>query len=149
MSICNIYHISPTDLKYKLEAMNYKASNTGTEITPITRETLSAFKQQMQRNMARETTKKAQVKAKAGVTANVNRTRLPGGMMNQQRAMDVDPPGPSGSGSAPAPVVKKEPVTISTNLTPSHVVFRGAKMDMESKRMRSCKSMCLYAVPVG
>lgn len=147
VSICNIYHISPTDLKYKLEAMNYKASNTGTEISPITKETLSAFKQQMQRNMARETTKKAQVKAKAGVTANVNRARLPGGMMNQQRAMDVDPPGPSGSGSAPAPVVKKEPVTISMNSTPSHVVFRGAKMDTESKEMRACASTPLFYEP--
>ena len=127
--------------------MNYKASNTGTEIMPITKETLSAFKQQMQRNMARETTKKAQVKAKAGVTANVNRARLPGGMMNQPRAMDVDPPGPSGSGSAPAPVVKKEPVTISMNPTASHVVFRGAKTDVESKQRRACESTSLRLVP--
>jgi DNA polymerase alpha subunit B len=120
--------------------MNYKASNTGTEIAPITKETLSAFKQQMQRSMARETMKRAQVKAKAGVTANVNRARLPEGMMNQQRAMDVDLPGPSGSGSAPAPAVKKEPATISMNLTPSHVVFRGAKTDAESKQIRTCES---------
>ncbi|KAJ3517623.1 hypothetical protein NMY22_g13921 [Coprinellus aureogranulatus] len=142
VSICNIYHISPTDLKYKLEAMNYKASNTGTEIMPITKETLSAFKQQLQRNMARETSKmKAQVKAKSGVTANVNRTRLPGSLMNQPRAMDVDAPGPSGSGSAPAPVVKKEPVTISLNLEPSHVVFQGAKMDTESKKRRAYRYM--------
>ncbi|KAF6757583.1 alpha DNA polymerase [Ephemerocybe angulata] len=140
VSICNIYHITPTDLKYKLEAMNYKASNTGTEIMPITIETLNAFKAQTQRNMARETTKKAQLKARGGATtANVNRARLPAQLMNQGRAMDVDA-GPSGSSTAATPV-KKEPVAITLNLAPSHVVFQGAKMDAESKKRRGYRYM--------
>lgn len=148
VSICNIYHISPSDLKYKLEALNYKASNTGTEITPITMETLAAFKEQAKRDMARAAMKKAQPKARGGgaTTANVNRTRLPAQLMNQGRAMDVDLPGPSGSGSgandinAPVvPAVKREPVNFSTNLAPSHVVFEGAKTDGESKKRRACE----------
>lgn len=113
------------------------------EIVPITMETLTAFKAQMQRTMAREGAKKAQVKARGDMpTANVNRSRFPGQMMNQARAMDVDSVGPStsltGVAVANSPV-KKEPVTISLSLAPSHVVFQGAKMDLESKKRRACE----------
>ncbi|RXW23407.1 hypothetical protein EST38_g2463 [Candolleomyces aberdarensis] len=145
-SICNIYHIPPTDLKYKLEALNYRAGATMSEIVPITLETLTAFKAQMQRTMAREGAKKAQVKARGDMaTASVNRSRFPGQMMNQARAMDVDPVGPSTSSSAGTAAastpVKKEPVTISFNLPASHVVFQGAKTDTESKKRRAYRYM--------
>ena len=123
------------------------------EIVPITMETLTAFKAQMQRDMAREGAKKAQVKARGDMTtANVNRSRFPGQMMNQARAMDVDPVGPStslGAGTAAAASpVKKEPVTISLNLAPSHVVFQGAKTDPESRKRRACESYIYHCVNV-
>jgi len=83
--------------------------------------------------MARESMKKAQIKARAAATtANVNRSRLPAQMMNQGRAMDVD-------GAGTSTPVKREPGLVTTNLTPSHVVFRGAKMDAESLKRRNCE----------
>ncbi|TFK20610.1 alpha DNA polymerase [Coprinopsis marcescibilis] len=143
MSICTTYNLDPVDLRYKLEAMNYKSTNTRTEILPITLDTLKAFKAQMRRDMTRESTKKVQVKARvAAVTASVDRSKLPNQLMNQGRAMDVDYSEPTSSG-LPARQFKKEPlaggITLSTG--PTHVVFEGAKNDVQSRKRRGYRYM--------
>ncbi|EAU86107.1 alpha DNA polymerase [Coprinopsis cinerea okayama7 len=142
VSICSTYNLDPSDLQYKLEAMNYKATNTRTEILPITLETLRTFRTQLQRGLANESMKRAQLKARPGATASVDRSRLPSQLMNQARAMDIDRPGPSSASSSSSPMqVKKEAAGITLSLGPTHVLFEGAKMDSESRKARAYRYM--------
>ncbi|KAH6911541.1 alpha DNA polymerase [Coprinopsis sp. MPI-PUGE-AT-0042] len=141
VSICSTYNIDPTDLRYKLEAMNYKSSNTRTEILPITLDTLKTFRTQVQRGLARDSAKKAtQAKAaRASTTASVDRTRLPGQLMNQGRAIDVDMAGPSST--AAAIQVKKEAAGITLSVGPTQATFEGVSMDREAKKQRAYRYM--------
>jgi DNA polymerase alpha subunit B len=121
--------------------MNYKSSNTRTEILPITLETLKTFKTQVQRGLARDSAKKAtQAKAtqRGGMTASVDRTRLPGQLMNQGRVIDVDMAGPStSSGTAAVQVKKAAGITLSVG--PTHATFEGVNADREAKKRRACE----------
>ena len=129
-SICQVYNMQPSDLFWKLEALNYNQSATRSGISRITMEALNVVKRQLQQGLTKENKniKKTQPML---ATAQVNRSKLPAHMV---RGMA------QGSGST---AVKQErlgdgipaPTDIFNTTT---VMFHGPKLDQESKKKRAC-----------
>lgn len=120
VSMCQLYNLKPEDLFFKVEAFNYRSSATYSEIVPITLETLGALKAQIQRDMTKDSTKRAQTKPKPGNTAKVDRTRFPQNMAR----------------NLPSTSIKQEAGETSV-AGPSHIVFRGPSYDAEKKKSRA------------
>ena len=122
-SICQVYNIQPSDLFWKLEALNYNQSATRSGISHITMESLNVVKRQLQQGLTKEN-KNIKMEQSMLATAQVNRSKLPAHMV---RGM--------AQGSGPT-VVQKNQERIATTTT---VTFHGPKMDQESKKKRACK----------
>lgn len=131
--MCQLYNLKPEDLFFKVEAFNYRSSATYSEIVPITLETLGALKAQIQRDMTKDSTKRAQTKPKPGNTAKVDRTRFP-----QNMARNL----PSTTS------IKQEEAGETSVAGPSHIVFRGPSYDAEKKKSRACESIFCSALLV-
>lgn len=122
-SICQVYNIQPSDLFWKLEALNYNQSATRSGISHITMESLNVVKRQLQQGLTKEN-KNIKMEQSMLATAQVNRSKLPAHMV---RGM--------AQGSGPT-VVQNNQERIATTTT---VTFHGPKMDQESKKKRACK----------
>ena len=123
--------MQPSDLFWKLEALNYNQSSTRSGISRITMEALNVVKRQLQQGLIKDNKniKKAQPML---ATAQVNRSKLPAHMV---RGMA------QGSGLT---TVKQERmgdgISASTDtFTTTTVMFYGPKMDQESKKKRACE----------
>ena len=125
-SICQVYNIQPSDLFWKLEALNYNQSATRSGISHITMESLNVVKRQLQQGLTKEN-KNIKMEQSMLATAQVNRSKLPAHMV---RGM--------AQGSGPT-VVQNNQERIATTTT---VTFHGPKMDQESKKKRACKWNC-------
>lgn len=113
-----MYNIQPSDLFYKLEALNFNQSATRSGISHITLEALNVLKRQLQQGLTKEN-KNIKMAQPMLATAQVNRSKLPAHMV---RGM-AQGSGPSGA------QYKQERL----------VIFHGPKMDQESKKKRACK----------
>ncbi|PPR00448.1 hypothetical protein CVT24_004509 [Panaeolus cyanescens] len=136
VSICQMYGLDADSLRFKVEAVNYRATTTASEISRITMETLDVVKRQIQASLNKDSTKKAQVNSKAFVTAQVNRTRLPPHFLKGL--------GPSMGPTAVQ--VKQEHMgdlgpTVTSTIATSNVVFSGPPMNSEAKRKRAYRYM--------
>lgn len=136
VSICKMYDITPDDFRFKVEAINYKPSTTRSEISPITMETLSGVKAQIQQGLAKENAKRARTATRGLNTAHVDRNKV---MAHMGRGV-ISKPSPS------LPVVKQEHRSLETNGTisshaaqTSNVVFSGPSTDLESRKKRGCE----------
>lgn len=123
--------MQPSDLFWKLEALNYNQSSTRSGISRITMEALNVVKRQLQQGLIKDNKniKKAQPML---ATAQVNRSKLPAHMV---RGMA------QGSGLT---AVKQERmgdgISASTDtFTTTTVMFHGPKLDQESKKKRACE----------
>ena len=125
-SICQVYNIQPSDLFWKLEALNYNQSATRSGISHITMESLNVVKRQLQQGLTKEN-KNIKMEQSMLATAQVNRSKLPAHMV---RGM--------AQGGGPT-VVQNNQERIATTTT---VIFHGPKMDQESKKKRACKWNC-------
>lgn len=141
VSICQMYVIQPDDLRFKLEAFNYKATATLSEIMPITMVTLSAFKTQMQQSLSKANTSRAQPKSRNLVAASVNRSRIPAHMVPPNRS------NPSVQTSGP---VKQEQflttsIASSSSISKtSNVTFVGPSMSPQAVKKRACELFLRY-----
>lgn len=134
VSICQLYVLEPDTLRYKLEAINYKSTATLSEIAPITMESLSAVKKQIQQSLAKENALKAQPKKRSTATAQVDLSKIPR-HMNRANVQHAGFP------------VKQEPfqeTTLASSsssnvIKTSRVTFVGPPMDAEAKKKRACK----------
>ncbi|KAJ3512303.1 hypothetical protein NLJ89_g3597 [Agrocybe chaxingu] len=135
VSICNMYVLEPESLLWKLQALNYNASTTHSEITPITMDTLSAVKTRIQQDLAKEISRKAQPKPRAFATAIVDRSKL-----SKPMAQRYNP-------AAPSAQVKQESVREtnsairSNNIVTTNVSFSGPSTDSEVKKKRAYRYM--------
>ncbi|KAF9454852.1 alpha DNA polymerase [Macrolepiota fuliginosa MF-IS2] len=135
LAMCTNFKLTPNDLRWKLEALNFRPSTTRSEISPITLDSILALKAQMQRDITRQ--KKAQ--PRTTVSANVSRMRMPAAFNR-----NVPLPGMAKPGAGPVPgrsvvaQAKQEEVQVAG---PSHVVFSGLKMDEEAKKQRVYRYM--------
>lgn len=125
--MCQNFNLSPENLQYKLEALNFKSSTTRSEISPVTLDSLLALKAQMQRDLTRE----KKVQPRTTVTANVNRFRMPTALNR-----NVNLPGVPSSGRSAVAQIKQEGVQVAG---PSRVVFSGPKQDEEGREQRACE----------
>lgn len=134
VSICQMYGLDAESLRFKLEAVNYKATTTASEISRITIETLEVVKRQIQASLNKDTVKKAQINPKSFVTAQVNRSRLPPHMLRSL-----------GASMGPTAVQVKQEAgdlgahTLSSTIATSNVVFSGPPVNPEAKRKRACE----------
>jgi DNA polymerase alpha subunit B len=132
-SICQVYNMKPSDLFWKLEALNYNQSATRSDISHITMDALSVVKRQLQQGLAKEIKSNKNTQSKSS-TARVDRLKLPAHMVRG-----------SAQGSGPTAVqIKKERMgegisTLSNISTATTVVFHGPKLDQESKKKRACE----------
>ena len=132
-----MYVITPEDLRFKLEAINYKFSPILSEISPITMDSLSIVKAQIHQSLVKSSSSKTQTKMHNSATAQVDRSRLPlflaGGSRGIQTRTQTGVP------------VKQEQslVTSIVNLSGifrySNVTFIGPLMSPEAKRKRACE----------
>jgi len=130
-----MYGISAEDMVYKVEAINYKASVTGSEISPITMETLRAVEKDIQRGLSQKanTTKAKSQMRGSFITAQVDRSRLP--KHAQQIAAKATPlqqikqenPGETSSSS------------LSSSIVTTNISFIGPPTDPEAKKKRACE----------
>jgi DNA polymerase alpha subunit B len=88
---------------------------------------IAALKAQLQRELAKESGKKAQRAMPPGNTAVVNRSRIPA---NMARAMNM--------GAKVGVIQVKEE---QSGAGPSKVVFKGPKTDGSSRKDRACESL--------
>ncbi|KAF9046503.1 DNA polymerase alpha/epsilon subunit B-domain-containing protein [Panaeolus papilionaceus] len=136
VSICQMYGLDAESLRFKLEAVNYKATTTASEISRITIETLEVVKRQIQASLNKDTVKKAQINPKSFVTAQVNRSRLPPHMLRSL-----------GASMGPTAVQVKQEAgdlgahTLSSTIATSNVVFSGPPVNPEAKRKRAYRYM--------
>jgi DNA polymerase alpha subunit B len=128
--MCQLYNLNPEDLFYKVEAFNYRPSATHSGIAPITLETLGALKAQIQRDMTKDSTKRAQTKPKPGNTAQVDRRRIPQNMVR----------------NLPPTSIKQEATGETGVPGLSHLVFRGPSYDAGKKKSRACESIFCSAL---
>ncbi|KAH9480575.1 DNA polymerase alpha subunit B [Psilocybe cubensis] len=138
VSICKMYVISPEDFRFKVEAMNYKPSTTRSEIMPITMETLSGVKTQIQQNLAKANAPRAQNASRGLNTAQVDRNRFITGMGRGFSNKTVVQPLP----------VKQEGTEVesgwvhrSNTVQTSNVSFVGPSSDAESRKKRAYRYM--------
>jgi DNA polymerase alpha subunit B len=125
ISICQIYNLSPEHLFYKWEAINFNSSTTHSAMSSFSMDSVIALKALLQRELAKESGKKAQRAVPAGKAAVVNRSRLPA---NMARVMNT-------GAKAGVIQVKEE----QSGAGPSTVTFRGPKLDASSQRDRACE----------
>ncbi|KAF5360776.1 hypothetical protein D9756_004854 [Leucocoprinus leucothites] len=123
LAICHNFNISPEDLRWKLEALNFKTTTTHSEIASVNLDSILALKAQMQREL---TQKKVQPKPTT-VAANVSRLRR-----------NIPMPGTNAAPSPAAPAgrnvvaqVKQEDIQVAG---PSRAVFSGPKQDEKEQR---------------
>lgn len=133
-----MYVIEPEDLRFKLEAINYKATVTRSEISPITMDTLSAVKTQIQQSLAKASSSKTQPNMRNFSTAQVNRSRMPAHMAATNRSMASQPSAQNGG------LVKQDQFLVAStatanSTTSSKVVFVGPSMSQEAKKKRACE----------
>lgn len=123
LAICHNFNTSPEDLRWKLEAINFSASATHSEIKLVTLDSILTLKTQMQRDL---TQKKAQPKSST-VAANVSRLRnkIPMPAMSATASA-------SAAGKSVVARVKQEDIQVAG---PSRVVFSGPKQSG-----RACES---------
>lgn len=140
VSICKMYVINPEDFRFKVEAMNYKPSTTRSEIMPITMETLSGVKTQIQQSLAKANTPRAQHASRGLNTAHVDRNRF---ISQMDRGF-------SNKGAVQPFAVKQERSDVESNwasrsnvVQTSNVSFVGPPSDAESRRKRACESQHL------
>lgn len=137
VTICQMYVLKPDDLRFKLEAFNYKSTATLSEIMPVTMDTLSAFKTQMQQSLSKANTSRAQPKSRNLATAaSVNRSRIPAHMIPANRSN----PTVQTSGL----MKQEQPLTTSVAssssiTTTSSVTFVGPSMSPQAKKKRACE----------
>jgi DNA polymerase alpha subunit B len=131
-SICQVYNIQPSDLFYKLEALNYNQFATRSGISHITMDSLNVVKRQLQQGLTKEN-KNIKMAQSMLATAQVDRSKLPAHMV---RGM--------AQGSGPTEVQNKQErlgdsISASSDIfTTTTVMFHGPKMDQESKKKRAC-----------
>ncbi|KAF8158218.1 DNA polymerase alpha/epsilon subunit B-domain-containing protein [Crassisporium funariophilum] len=137
VSVCQMYNLDPDGLYYKLEAINYKASTTSSGFSPITIDTISAVKSRLQKDLANESTGRAQPKNKGLTTAQVDRSRMPSHMVRNLA---------TASGSA-AMRMKQEHAGESSmagsgsSSSTGNVALVGPPSDLESKKKRAYRYM--------
>lgn len=125
----------PEDLRWKIEAANFKAAGGRSEISLVTLDSILALKAQMQRDVTRE--KKIQPRS-VTVSANINRLRIPAAMNR-----NINLPGTSTTGRNVVAQVKQEEIQIAG---PSRVVFSGPKQDEAAKIQRTCECLTILTV---
>jgi DNA polymerase alpha subunit B len=128
VSICQIYNLDPQDLLWKWEALNFRTSNTRSEISPFTLDSVAALKETLRRNLAKEAAKKPQRATPMGQKAAINLTRT----RQPAHAPKAQTSGPSQTGGVS---IKVEQSVAG----PSRVMFRGPKMDALSRKDRACE----------
>ncbi|KAF9464138.1 DNA polymerase alpha subunit B [Collybia nuda] len=130
VSICQIYNLDPQDLLWKWEALNFRTSNTLSEISPFTMDSIGALKETLRRNLAKEAAKKPQRINPMGQKAAINltRTRAP---VQAAKIKNMD------MSSARSVQVKPEESVAG----PSKVSFKGPKMDASSRKDRAYRYM--------
>ena len=132
-SICQVYNMVPSDLFWKLEALNYNQSATRSDISHITMEALNVVKRQLQQGLTKEN-KSVKMAQPMLATAQVDRSKLPAHMV---RGM--------AQGSGPIAVQNKQErlgddIPASSDIfTTTTVMFHGPKLDQESKKKRTCE----------
>jgi DNA polymerase alpha subunit B len=129
--------LSPESLLYKWEAINFNSASTHSELSPFSMDSIAALKALLQRELSKESGKKAQRAMPPGNAAVVNRFRIP---PNMARVMNT-------GAKAGVIQVKEEP----SEAGPSKVAFKGPKMDALSRRDRACECniwLYGYSVPV-
>lgn len=125
--------MEPSDLFWKLEALNYNQSATRSDISHVTMDSLSVVKRQLQQGLAKEikSNKKTQSKSSA---AQVDRGKLPTHMIRGLA---------KGSGSTAVQIKQQRPgdgTSISSNISTTAIaMFHGPKLDQESKKKRACQ----------
>lgn len=133
-----MYVLKPDDLRFKLEAFNYKSTATLSEIMPVTMDTLSAFKTQMQQSLSKANTSRAQPKSRNLATAaSVNRSRIPAHMIPANRSN----PTVQNSGLVKQEQLLTTSVASSSSVTTtSSVTFVGPSMSPQVVKKRACES---------
>nr|GAT50626.1 predicted protein [Mycena chlorophos] len=134
VQVCKNYALSPEELQYKWEAHNFRPSATRSEISPYTLESLTALKQQIQRDRVAAAAPKPTAKPTALVAAlnrNNFRGRGPaaGGGKSQQTQMQTQ--------------VKIEPDADGFAMIagPSTVAFQGPSSDPAARKKRLYRYM--------
>ena len=134
-----MYNIQPSDLFWKLEALNYNQSATRSGISRIiTMESLNVVKRQLQQGLSKDN-KNVKMTQPMLATAQVNRSKLPAHMV---RGMAQ---GSSSTAIGPTAVQNKQErlgdgISASSDIfTTTTVMFHGPKMDQESKKKRTCE----------
>lgn len=158
MKICQTYSLAPEELLWKLEALNYRPSQTRSEFVPITMDTLASLRTQLDQKI-KESTRKALQSQKMKMNRNI--MMAPG---DRSKALNAMGRGPLGGGAAvggkavlavPGPraappiggnaaKVKNEAAFVGVPMdfsgsSSSSVVFVGPKSDAESKAKRACE----------
>jgi len=77
ISICQIYSLSPQNLLYKWEAINFNSSATHSEISPFSMDSVAALKALLRRELAKDSGRRASRAIPPGNMAVVNRSRIP------------------------------------------------------------------------
>ncbi|KAF8895265.1 hypothetical protein BD779DRAFT_1668572 [Infundibulicybe gibba] len=131
ISMCQIYNLEPTDLRYKWEAIIYRPS-VHSEITSFDMDSLTSLKAQLQRELAKKNTS---MKPKPKPAVAIDRRRIPAfAERNMNKGQGVG-------------LVKIEPQAGSSSAGASSVMFVGPKMDPVSRKARNYRYM--YEKPSG
>jgi DNA polymerase alpha subunit B len=131
-----MYVIEPDDLRFKLEAINYKPSVTLSKFAPITMDTLSAVKAQIQQSLAKQNAARLNVNLKTRGTAQIDRSRIPASMNRNQARM----PTLSSSSSIKQEFAEPSLAGFTRSSVRSNVTFVGPSMDLEERKKRACES---------
>jgi len=123
LAICRNFNITPEDLRWKLEAVNFSSTATHSEISSVTLDTIITLKAQMQR----ELTQKRVLPKSTTVPANTSRLRRNIVMPGMSSVASIS------SGRDGAKQIKQEDIRIPG---PSRVVFSG----QDDKKQRVCES---------
>jgi hypothetical protein len=125
--------MEPSDLFWKLEALNYNQFATRSDMSHVTMESLSVVKRQLQQGLAKEIKSNKKTQSKAS-TAQVDRSKLPAHMVRSFT---------QGSGPTVVQVKQERPgdgISTSSNISnTTTVMFHGPKLDQESKKKRACE----------
>ncbi|KAJ7163302.1 DNA polymerase alpha/epsilon subunit B-domain-containing protein [Mycena filopes] len=131
VSVCENYSLTPEDLQYKWEALNFRPSATHSEISAYTLDSLNALKIHIQRERAAKNTGHGAAAPRTSLVASINRSAF----RNRN-------PGPK----AANPVqVKLESTTDGFGMTgiagPSTVSFKGPSNDPSARKKRAYRYM--------
>lgn len=128
---------------WKWEAMNFRPSNTRSELSPLTMKSIVGFKAHLQADLARKTAEQLRAHNNAGKVGAPKRG------MPAFAARNATATANAGLGKA-AVRVKVEQNGSLVMAGSSSVVFRGPKMDAESKKKRACENpLKLAPAPVS